>query len=122
MSNNEEKEVTIKISDEFKIGDKVKVKTFMGREKNIVGRLIDGRIILFNKENPFLPIIGPGEVVEAKISYVAQKYIIVDPISPPKEGVNGLKESLKELIESEDWEIAVIAKSLLYLIDKKNEE
>ena len=107
-----------KVSQEVSIGEAMMAQTFMGREGNVVGRLSDGRIILFNKENPNLSRIGPGELVQVRVVYVAKNYIIVDPLSLPKEGVEGLKESLKALLMVEDWEMAVVARSFLYIIDK----
>lgn len=114
----ESKEGLPRVSEEVSIGETMTVQTFMGREGNVVGRLTDGRIILFNKDNPDLSRIGPGELVQVKVVYVAKNYIIVDPISLPKEGVDGLKDSLEALMMVEDWEMAVLAKSLLYVIER----
>jgi len=114
----ENKENLPRVSEEVSIGQAMTVQTFMGREGNVVGRLIDGRIILFNKENPDLSQIGPGELVQVKVVYVAKNYIIVDPVGLPKEGVEGLKESLEALMMVEDWEMAVVARSLLYVIER----
>ena len=113
-----EREFPPRILEEVSIGEVMRVRTFMGREGNVVGRLPDGRIILFNKESPYLDLIEPGEIVEAKVAYVAKNYIIVDPLAPPKTGLEGLKESLRELMGMEDWEMAVLAKALLYIIEK----
>lgn len=113
-----EREVPPRVLEEVGIGDKMRVRTFMGREGNVVGRLSDGRIILFNKESPYLDLLSPGDLVEVGVVYVAQNYIIVDPSSPPKKDVEGLKESLMALMETEDWEMAVLAKTLLYIIEK----
>ncbi len=122
MMRRGEREFPPRILEEVSIGEVMRVRTFMGREGNIVGRLPDGRIILFNKESPYLDLIEPGEIVEAKVAYVAKNYIIVDPLAPPKTGLEGLKESLRELTGMEDWEMAVLAKALLYIIEKLEEE
>ena len=118
MAEFESKEGLPRVSEEVSIGQTMTVQTFMGREGNVVGRLTDGRIILFNKDNPDLSRIGPGELVQVKVVYVAKNYIIVDPISLPKEGVEGLKDSLEALMMVEDWEMAVLARSLLYVIER----
>ncbi len=122
MMRRGEREFPPRILEEVSIGEVMRVRTFMGREGNVVGRLPDGRIILFNKESPYLDLIEPGEIVEAKVAYVAKNYIIVDPLAPPKTGLEGLKESLRELTGMEDWEMAVLAKALLYIIEKLEEE
>ena len=122
MTRRGEREFPPRILEEVSIGEVMRVRTFMGREGNVVGRLPDGRIILFNKESPYLDLIEPGEIVEAKVAYVAKNYIIVDPLAPPKTGLEGLKESLRELTGMEDWEMAVLAKALLYIIEKLEEE
>jgi len=118
LAESESKEGLPRVSEEVSIGQTMTVQTFMGREGNVVGRLTDGRIILFNKDNPDLSRIGPGELVQVKVVYVAKNYIIVDPISLPKEGVEGLKDSLEALMMVEDWEMAVLARSLLYVIER----
>ena len=118
MMRRGEREFPPRILEEVSIGEVMRIRTFMGREGNVVGRLPDGRIILFNKESPYLDLIEPGEIVEAKVAYVAKNYIIVDPLAPPKTGLEGLKESLRELMGMEDWEMAVLAKALLYIIEK----
>jgi len=112
----EERE-TPRVSEEISIGDTITVQAFMGRAGNVVGRLEDGRIILFNKDSPHLEHINPGTLVDAKVVYVAKNYIIVDPIAPPEGGIEGLKKSLRALVKTEDWEMAVLAKSLLYIIE-----
>lgn len=122
MMRRGERDFPPRVLEEVGIGEVLRVRTFMGREGNVVGRLSDGRIILFNKESPYINLIEPGELVEVKVVYVAQNYIIVDPLAPPKGGVEGLKESLRDLIGVEDWEIAVLAKSMLYIIEKLEEE
>jgi len=117
-----EKEIAPKVSEEVSIGQTITVRAFMGRAGNVVGRLTDGRIILFNKESPYLAQIEPGTLIDAKVVYVAKNYIIVDPIATPEGGIESLKKSLRALIGIEDWEMAVLAKSLLYIIEKLEKE
>jgi len=122
MARPEEKEMPPKVSEEVSIGQTITVRAFMGRAGNVVGRLADGRIILFNKESPHLAHIEPGILIDTKVVYVAKNYIIVDPIATPEGGIESLKKSLRALMEIEDWEMAVLAKSLLYIIEKLEEE
>ncbi|MFQ6074716.1 MAG: hypothetical protein ACE5Z5_01085 [Candidatus Bathyarchaeia archaeon] len=102
--------------DEVSIGDVLTVRTFRGKDGGVIGRLRDGRVILFNKESVFFDQLDSGQVVEARVNYVARTYVIVDPLSPPKIGVDALKVDLKALAESEHWEHAVLAEALLYVI------
>lgn len=102
--------------DEVSIGDILTVRTFKGKNGGVIGRLRDGRVILFNKESPYFDQLDSGQVVESRVNYVARTYVIVDPLSPPKIGVEALKADLKALAESEHWEHAVLAEALLYVI------
>ncbi len=101
---------------EVNVGDVLTVRTFEGKDGRPIGRLPGGRIILFNKESPFFDLLNPSQVVEARVNYVAKTYVIVDPTSPPKTGVEALKAELKALAESEHWEHAIMAEALLHII------
>jgi len=122
LSEPLQKDEVPRVSEGISIGETLMVNTFMGREGNVVGRLMDGRIILFNKDSEYLDRIGPGEVVKVKVVYVAKNYVIVDPLGLPASGVEGLQESLRALMNVEDWETAVLARALLYVIAKLEEK
>jgi len=77
----------------------------------------DGRVILFNRENVLFNELEPGMTVQAKVSFIAQNYIIVDPVSPPERGEEAIKLGLQMVAETENWENAVIANALLHIID-----
>ena len=77
----------------------------------------DGRVILFNRENVLFNELEPGMTVQAKVSFIAQNYIIVDPVSPPEKGIGAIKLGLQMVSETENWENAVIANALLYVIE-----
>ena len=77
----------------------------------------DGRVILFNRENVLFNELHPGMNVQAKVSFIAQNYIIVDPVSPPEKGVDAIKLGLQMVTETENWENAVMANALLYIIN-----
>ena len=98
------------------VGDVLTVRTFEGKDGGVIGRLPEGKVILFNKKSSYYDQLNPNQVVEGKVIYVARTYVIVDPLSPPKSGVDALRASLKALTKSENWEHAVIAEALLYLI------
>ena len=102
--------------EEVSVGDVLNIRTLNGKDGGVIGRLPDGKVILFNRESTLFAELLPRQVVEARVTYVAQTYIIVDPLSSPKTGVDGLKASLRVLADSADWEIAVIAESLLHIM------
>ena len=77
----------------------------------------DGRVILFNRENVLFNELEPGMTVQAKVSFIAQNYIIVDPVSPPERGEEAIKLGLAMVAETENWENAVIANALLHIIN-----
>lgn len=111
--------------EEVSVGEVLTVRTFEGKDGGVIGRLQDGRVILFNKDSAFFDQLSSRQVVEAKVSYVARNYVIVDPLSPPKTGVDALKANLKALTDSEDSEHAVLAEALLHimeLLEKAHEE
>ena len=108
--------------EEVKVGDILNIRMLKGKDGGVIGRLPDGKVILFNRENMLYAELLPRQVVEVRVTYVAQTYIIVDPLSPPKTGIEALKASLRVLIDSMDWEKAVIAESLLYIMDQLNHQ
>jgi hypothetical protein len=78
----------------------------------------DGRVILFNRENPIFSDLEPGMLVEVRVSFIAQNYIIVDPVAPPESGVEAVKLGLLMVSETENWENAIIARALLHIIEE----
>jgi hypothetical protein len=104
--------------EEVNVGDVITIRTLKGKDGGVIGRLPDGKVILFNRENTLYAELFPKQVVEARVTYVAQTYIIVDPVSPPQTGIDALKASLRVLTNTVDWEIAVIAESLLYIMNQ----
>ena len=109
---------TVSRLEEVTVGDVLTIRTLKGKDGGVIGRLPDGKVILFNRDNTLFTELLPRQVVEARVTYVAQTYIIVDPLSPPKTGVDGLKASLRVLADATDWEIAVIAESLLHIMNQ----
>ena len=103
---------------EVSIGDQFTVLVLKGKADSLISRMRDGRVILFNRENPIFNDLEPGVMVEVRVSFIAQNYIIVDPISPPETGVEAVKLGLQMVSETENWENAVIARALLNIIEK----
>jgi hypothetical protein len=98
------------------LGDELTVLVLKGKGDSIISRMKDGRVILFNRENVLFNELEPGMIVEAKVSFIAQNYIIVDPIAPPERGPEAVKLGLEMVTETENWENAVIANALQYII------
>ena len=90
------------------LGDRIKVQTIRGVKGNVIGRLSDGRAVLFDSVHP--------------------KYVIVDPVSKPvpiTEEPNGsraideyLREDLESLANVEDIHVSTTTRALLYIIDR----
>ena len=102
---------------DISLGDELTVLVLKGKGDSIISRMKDGRVILFNRENVLFNELEPGMTVQAKVSFIAQNYIIVDPVSPPERGKEAIKLGLQMVAETENWENAVIANALLHLID-----
>jgi hypothetical protein len=107
--------------EEVSLGEELTVLVLKGKGESIISRMRDGRVILFNRENPIFADLKPGMMVRARVSFIAQNYIIVDPISPPESGVEAIRLGLRMLAESENWELGVLANALIYMLDRIEE-
>ncbi len=106
---------------EVSLGEEMEILVLKGKGDSIISRMKDGRVLLFNRENPIFPELRPGVMVTCKVSFIAQNYIIVDPVSPPDTGVNAIKLGLEMVSESDNWEMAIISQAILYLIEQLEE-
>ena len=104
--------------DEVSLGDEFTVLILKGKGDSIISRMKDGRVILFNRESPMFGDLMPGAVVNGRVIFVAQNYIIMDPLTPPEYGVEAIKMGLKMVAESENWELAVISQALEYILNQ----
>jgi len=105
-------------SEEVSLGDEFTVLVLKGKGDSIISRMKDGRVILFNRENPIFPDLKPGTIVHGRVIFVAQNYIIMDPLTPPESGVEAIEMGLRMVAESENWEMSIIAQALLYLMEQ----
>ncbi len=112
----------IETKPEVSLGDQFTVLVLKGKADSLISRMRDGRVILFNRENPIFTDLEPGMMVEARVSFIAQNYIIVDPVAPPESGVEAVKLGLQMVSETENWENAVMAKALLHIIEQMESE
>ena len=110
------------------LGDRITVQTFRGFKGNIIGRLPDGRMVLFNRDSPYRSMLALGQSVDCSVSHVAERYIIVDPIREPKFierekeetteiEKDGRFENLRRLSEKGEWEIGIIARALIHIME-----
>jgi hypothetical protein len=104
--------------DEVSLGEEMEVLVIKGKGDSIISRMKDGRVILFNRENPIFSELRPGVMVKSKVSFIAQNYIIVDPIAPPETGVEAIKLGLRMVSESDNWEMAVLSHAIMYIIEQ----
>ena len=112
----------IETKPEVTLGDQFTVLVLKGKADSLISRMRDGRVILFNRENPIFNDLEPGMLVEVRVSFIAQNYIIVDPIAPPESGVEAVKLGLQMVSETENWENAIIARALLHIIEQSESE
>jgi hypothetical protein len=108
-------------TDDVSLGEELDVLVLKGKGDSIISRMTDGRVILFNRENPIFPDLKPGVLVKSKVSFIAQNYIIVDPVAPPDTGVEAIKLGLQMVSESDNWEISILGQAILYLIEQLEE-
>ena len=72
-----------KTQQELALGEKITVQTVHGREGRAIGRLPDGRVILFDQNSQYSRMIAPGQSVECHVTFMQEKFIIASPISEP---------------------------------------
>jgi len=123
-------------------GDRITVQTFRGFKGNIIGKLPDGRMVLFNRDSPYISTLAPDQSVDCSVNHVAEKYVIVDPIREPKllekekaptnevepverEETTEIEEdrrfeNLRRLSEEGGWETAIFARALIHIIEMFN--
>jgi len=110
------------------VGDRITVQTLMGVKGNIIGRLPDGLMVLFNRDSPYRSMLALGQSVDCSVSHVAERYVIVDPIREPKfiererEETTEIEkdrrfENLRRLSEEGEWETAIFARALIHIME-----
>jgi len=107
--------------EEVSLGDELTVLVLKGKGGSIISMMKDGRVILFNRESPLFNELQPGLMVLSRVIFIAQNYIIADPLSPPESGLEAIRLGLRMVSESEDWEIGILGQALLYILDRIEE-
>ena len=107
------------------LGQKIIVNTTSGRDDTVISHLQDGRVVLFDQKSQYFNLLAPGQSVEGHVILIKENYIIVNPISEPKEielvyipeiEVVDIIEDLEKLIKNVSGNAEVIPKALLRII------
>jgi len=107
------------------LGDRITVQTFRGFKGNIIGRLPDGLVVLFDQNSQYFDLLAPGQSVEGHIVNVQENYVIMSPIREPEEieisyvpelEVDDIVGELEKLIEGVSGNAEVIPRALLRVI------
>lgn len=102
----------------LEVGQEIITLVKSGRENTLIGRFTDGRVILFSKESPLREKIKEGNTLKGKITHVSNTYILVEPEEVYEDSLEALKLNLKNVENSGYYQHAVLAKALLYLIER----
>lgn len=107
---------TMQRFEEINLHDEITVLAKTGRDNRPIGRLADGRVILFSKDTTFK--ISPGETVIGEVVHISGKYLIVKPQRVLGDTTEAMLENLRNVTASGYYQHAVLAKGLLFLISK----
>jgi hypothetical protein len=66
------------------LGEQITVQTLPGRGGKPIGRLQDGRVILFDQKSPYFNTLALGQSVECKVIAISENYVIVSPTREPE--------------------------------------
>ena len=96
-----------------------------GRGDQVISRLPNGLVVLFDQDSPCFDLLAPGQDVEGHIVHVQENYVIVNLISEPQEievayvavvPVDDVIAELEELIGNVSGNAQIIPKALLRII------
>ncbi len=113
------------VSEELGLGNKITVRVMAGRADQVISRLPNGLVVLFDQSSEYYDMLSPGQEVECHIIHIQENYIIVNPIGPPVEiefvhipdvTVDDVIEDLEKLIKNVSGNAKVIPKALLRII------
>lgn len=107
------------------LGEKITVNTIRGRGDTIISHLPDGRVVLFDQKSQYFNLLAPSQSVEGHIIHIQENFVIMNPISEPKEiefvhlpevEVKDIVAELENLIKKMSGNAEVIPKALLHII------
>ena len=113
------------VSAKLVLGNKITVQVMAGRADQVISRLPNGLVVLFDQNSPYFDLLAPGQSVECHIIYIRENYVIVSPISEPVEmeivhlpqvQTDDIIEDLEKLIEKVEGNAEVIPRALLRII------
>ena len=96
-----------------------------GRADQVISRMPNGLVVLFDQRSEYFDLLAPGQEVECHIIYIQENYIIVSPISEPREieivhipdiPVDDIIEDLEKLIKEVPKNAKVIPRALLRVL------
>lgn len=102
--------------EDVRVGDELTVLTKAGRDDRIIGRLSDGRVILFAKDSPYELEIG--DTVVGEVIHVKDTYVLIKPNKILGDNTDALEINLKNVIASGHYQHAVLAKGILELLER----
>lgn len=112
------------------LGEDMIVRTLPGRGGKPIGRLPDGRVILFDQNSPYFDMLAPGQSVKGHVIVISENYIIVSPTREPEEAVvvhypeddfpeidvDDIVKDLEKMIKKVSGNAEVIPRALLRII------
>ncbi len=113
------------VSEELGLGNKITVRVMAGRADQVISRMPNGLVVLFDQRSEYFDLLAPGQEVECHIIYIQENYIIVSPISEPREieivhipdiPVDDIIEDLEKLIKEVPKNAKVIPRALLRVL------
>ena len=102
--------------EEISLGDELVILARKGKDDKPIGRLADGRVILFSKESTMQ--VNPGDTVIGEMVHITRSYTIVMPKRVLGDTVEALIMNLMNVEQSGYYQHSVLAKALKYLIEK----
>lgn len=116
LSNVDDDEGSIRERlEDVRKGDILTVLTKAGRDDRVIGRLSDGRVILFAKDSPHE--INIGDTVVGEVIYVQDTFVLVDPKDIHGDDRDALDINLKNVISSGHYQHAVLAKGIRRILE-----
>lgn len=103
--------------EELNLNDEITVLVRRGRDDSKIGRLSDGRVLLFTTDTPFN--VEVGDTVVGEIVHITTKYLLVKPLRVMGDNFEAMIENLKNVEASGHYQHAVLAKGLLWLIGEQ---
>jgi len=110
------------------LGQKITVNTIRGRGDTIISHLPDGRVVLFDQKSQYFNLLAPNKSVDGHVILIKENFIILNPISEPREieeielihlleiDVLDIIKDLENLIKKVSGNAEVIPKALLRII------